>query len=128
MPDLGAGVERVVAGLGCRGIGLIHCGGHMSLTKAQRKASMCRSAMESMIGHLKKDHGMRRCWLKRSKDDAIHAVPCVGASNIASLLRAIARPGAGTLCVCLLSVAIVRRQAREPSVPSAPRAIRGVKN
>jgi len=31
-------------------------------------------ATEPTIGHLKADHRMDRCWLKRTEGDALHAV------------------------------------------------------
>ena len=52
-----------------------------------------RSAVEPVIGHLKADHGMRRCWLKGKTGDALHAVLCAVGFNIRWLMRAIMAKG-----------------------------------
>ena len=49
--------------------------------------------MEPVIGHLKDDHGMRRCWLKGETGDALHAVLCAAGFNIRWLMRAILAKG-----------------------------------
>jgi IS5 family transposase len=43
---------------------LIHRGKHKTMTSTQRRWLKRRRAIESIIGHVKHDHGMRRCWLK----------------------------------------------------------------
>ena len=46
--------------------------------------------MEPVIGHLKDDCGMRRCWLKGELGDAMHTVLCAAGYNLRFLMRAIA--------------------------------------
>jgi hypothetical protein len=50
-------------------------------------------AIEPIIGHVKQDHGMQRCWLKGQSGDALHAVLCAAGYNLRWLLRAIVRLG-----------------------------------
>jgi IS5 family transposase len=52
-----------------------------------------RSAVEPVIGHLKADHRMDRCWLAGAAGDALHAVLCAAGYNIRWLMRAVARLG-----------------------------------
>jgi hypothetical protein len=52
-----------------------------------------RQAIEPIIGHVKQDHGMQRCWLKGQTGDALHAVLCAAGYNLRWLLRAIIRLG-----------------------------------
>jgi IS5 family transposase len=49
--------------------------------------------VEPTIGHLKDDHGLRRCWLKGETGDALHAVLCAAGFNIRWLMRAIVNNG-----------------------------------
>jgi IS5 family transposase len=63
-----------------------------------------RQAIEPTIGHTKHDHGMKRCWLKGSEGDALHAVLCAAGFNIRWLLRAIARGGIAALLVALIGL------------------------
>ncbi|CAE6872681.1 hypothetical protein R75465_08389 [Paraburkholderia aspalathi] len=72
---------------------LIHCGKHKTLTCTQRRWVKRRQAIEPVIGHVKHDHGMRRCGLKGQTGDALHAVLCAAGYNLRWLLRAIVRLG-----------------------------------
>ena len=69
---------------------LIHRGKLKMLTKQQRKALRRRQAVEPVIGHMKQDNGMGRCWLKGAQGDALNAVLCAAGYNLRWLLRAIA--------------------------------------
>ncbi|MGF6856524.1 hypothetical protein OKW29_005435 [Paraburkholderia sp. CI3] len=64
-----------------------------TLSAPQRRWLKRRQAIEPIIGHVKQDHGMRRCWLKGQTGDALHAVLCAVGYNLRWLLRAIARLG-----------------------------------
>ena len=84
--DLGfRGVDDVIGE-----VSLIHRGKLKSLSKAQRKALKRRQAVEPVIGHLKQDNGMGRCWLKGAQGDALNAVLAAAGYNLRWLLRAIA--------------------------------------
>jgi len=92
--------NTVLADLGFRGVDaklgpvqLIHRGKHKTLTRPQRRWLKRRQAIEPIIGHVKQDHGMRRCWLKGQSGDALHAVLCATGYNLRWLLRAIVRLG-----------------------------------
>jgi len=92
--------KTVLVDLGFRGVDdeassveLIHRGKYKSLTDTQRRWLKRRQAIEPIIGHVKHDHGMRRCWLKGQAGDALHAVLCAAGYNLRWLLRAIVRLG-----------------------------------
>jgi IS5 family transposase len=111
LQDVGAKPHTVYADLGYRGgdeaitpVKLIHRGKYKSLTHAQRELLKRRQAVEPVIGHLKQDHRMRRCWLKGSEGDALNAVLCAAGYNLRWLLRAIVRLGLGPFFVRLLLV------------------------
>jgi IS5 family transposase len=54
-----------------------------------------------VIGHLKQDNGMGRCWLQGAQGDAINAVLAAAGFNLRWLLRAIAARGLQALCLAL---------------------------
>ena len=102
LEEVGARPQTVYADLGYRGgddaiapMTLIHRGKYKSLGEKERKGLKRRQAVEPVIGHLKEDHRMRRCWLKGSEGDALNAVLCAAGYNLRWLLRAIVRLGLG---------------------------------
>ena len=104
LQDIGVKPHTAVVDLGFRGVDadnpdveIIHRGKFKRLTNVQRKWLRRRSAVEPVIGHLKADHGMRRCWLKGETGDALHAVLCAVGFNIRWLMRAIVTKGIGPL-------------------------------
>ena len=93
-------VKTVYADLGYRGVDealepvtVIHRGKAKSLTKRQWRCLKRRQAIEPIIGYVKQDHGMRRCWLKGQIGDALHTISCALGFNIRWLMRAIVRLG-----------------------------------
>ena len=122
LQDVGRRPREVIVDLGYRGVDqdnpdvkILHRGRSNSMTKRQRKWVRRRQAIEPLIGHLKADHRLDRCWLKGAEGDALHAVLCAAGYNLRWLLRAVARLGLGwffALCALLqgllLSVAIRR--------------------
>ncbi|WP_420887233.1 IS5 family transposase [Burkholderia gladioli] len=101
--------KTVLADLGYRGVDaelgpvkLIHRGKYKTLSEKQRKWLKRRQAVEPIIGHVKHDHGLRRCWLKGTTGDALHAVLRATGFNLRWLLRAIARLGIGPVLLRLL--------------------------
>ena len=104
LQDIGVKPHTAVVDLGFRGVDadnpgveIIHRGKFKRLTNVQRKWLRRRSAVEPVIGHLKADHGMRRCWLKGETGDALHAVLCAVGFNIRWLMRAIVAKGISPL-------------------------------
>src|SRR5882757_280997 len=86
--------KTILVDLGFRGVDvevssvhLIHRGKHKTLTSTQRRWLKRRQAIEPIIGHVKHDHGMRRCWLKGQAGDELHAVLCAAGYNLRWLLR-----------------------------------------
>jgi len=71
------------------GIEVIHRGKAKRLTAQQKGWLRRRQAVEPVIGHVKADHRMDRCWLKGAEGDALHAVLCAAGFNIRWLMRAI---------------------------------------
>ena len=100
LQDEGVEPKEVFVDLGYRGVDkanpqvkIIHRGKPKSLTEDEKILLKRRQAIEPMIGHLKNDHGMRRCWLEGALGDALHAVLCAAGYNIKWLLRALVRLG-----------------------------------
>ena len=100
----GVGVKPVdvVVDLGFRGVDwdnpgveIIHRGKIKQLSAQQKKWLKRRQAVEPVIGHLKEDNGMRRCWLKGALGDALNAVLCAAGFNLRWLMRAVVRLGLG---------------------------------
>lgn len=93
-------VKTIYADLGYRGVDesiesekVIHRGKAKSLNKQGKKNLKRRQAIEPVIGHVKADHGMRRCWLKGQIGDALHSISCALGFNMRWLMRAIVRLG-----------------------------------
>jgi IS5 family transposase len=63
------------------------------MTEEERKLASRRQAIEPIIGHLKSDHRLDRCYLKGQTGDAIHAVLCVAGYNMKWLMRMILQKG-----------------------------------
>ena len=63
------------------------------MTEKERKLASRRQAIEPIIGHLKSDHRLDRCYLKGQTGDAIHAAPCAAGYNIKWLMRMILQKG-----------------------------------
>ncbi len=98
LEDVGRSPKQVFADLGYRGVDadnpdveIIHRGRWKSMSRKTRRLLKRRQAIEPVIGHLKADHRMDRCWLAGSTGDAIHAVLCAAGYNLRWLLRAVAR-------------------------------------
>ncbi len=76
-------LEKVIVDLGYQGmykakpdIDIKHRGKFKSLTDEDKKDLKRRQSIEPIIGHLKSDHRMNRCYLKASLDDRLHGVQC----------------------------------------------------
>lgn len=103
---------------------ILHRGRSKSMTKCQRRWVRRRQAIEPVIGHLKADHRLDRCWLKGAEGDALHAVLCAAGYNLRWLLRAVARLGLGWfLALCaLLGGMLPTRGIRRPELAALPAA------
>ena len=78
-------------------IAIKHRGKFKTLTDQERKLLKRRQAIEPIIGHLKADHRMDRCYLKGEQGDRLNAVLCAASYNIKWLLRMIAKKGVAFL-------------------------------
>lgn len=130
LQDLAVKPKVAIVDLGYRGadvplgeVELVHRGKRKTLTAVQRRWLKRRQAVEPAIGHLKADHGMRRCWLKGAQGDALHAVLCAAGYNIAWLLRAIARHGIRAVFLWLQWLGRLRAVAASSNVPDHRSAI-----
>jgi len=130
LQDLQVRPRTAIVDLGYRGVDaqlgeveLVHRGKSKTLTLAQRRWLKRRQAVEPAIGHLKADHGMRRCWLKGAEGDALNAVLCAAGYNIAWLLRAIARYGIRAVFLSLRSLGQLCAVGANFSVPDHHAAI-----
>ncbi len=100
LQELNRTPKQVVVDLGYRGVDadnpsveIIHRGRYKTMTNQQKRWLKRRQAIEPMIGHVKSDNRMDRCWLQGALGDALHALCCAAGYNIRWLLRAIARLG-----------------------------------
>jgi IS5 family transposase len=79
------------------------------MDKDERAALKRRQAVEPVIGHLKSDHRMRRCHLKGSLGDQLHAMCCAAGYNIQWLMRVILKLGLGLLALGIITSAVIQR-------------------
>ncbi len=100
LQDLSRTPKQVVVDLGYRGVDadnpgveIIHRGRYKTMTNQHKRWLKRRQAIEPMIGHVKSDNRMDRCWLQGALGDALHALSCAAGYNIRWLLRAIVRLG-----------------------------------
>ena len=96
LEDVGVVPEEVFVDLGYRGVDranpgvrIVHRGRIRSLDDQDRKRLKRRQAIEPVIGHLKADHRMARCWLKGATGDALNAVLAAAGLNLRWLMRAV---------------------------------------
>ena len=90
------------------GVQIIHRGKIKQLSVQQKKWLKRRQAVEPVIGHLKDDNGMRRCWLKGALGDALNAVLCAAGCNLRWLMRAVVRLGLRGLLIILSALWAIR--------------------
>ena len=128
LQDVGVEPKEVFVDLGYRGVdqdnpGVVihHRGKIKSMSKQQKRWLRRRQAVEPVIGHLKSDHRMDRCWLKGELGDALHAVLCAAGYNLRWLLRAIL---AGVIDPSFLRLILNQLRMRIDSL-LAPEKVRG---
>jgi len=117
LEDVNAVPHTVYTDLGFRGVDdrigdvtLRHRGKWKTLAAAQRLALRRRQAVEPVIGHLKQDNGLGRCWLNGALGDALNAVLAAAGYNLRWLLRAIADGRATRAFLRLMRVWLMRAQ------------------
>ena len=111
LQDTGCAPKQGNVDLGYRGVDadnpgvqIIHRGKYKSLSDHDKKLLKRRQAIEPLIGHIKTDHRMDRCWLQGAVGDALHALSCAAGYNTCWLMRAIARLGLSGLFYALSAV------------------------
>lgn len=82
-------VDKGYRGHDYRGDATIHLAGssHRGITRTKCKRRRRRSAVEPLIGHMKSDHRMDRCFLTGLLGDEINAVLAAAGMNFRKLLR-----------------------------------------
>lgn len=85
---------------------IIYRGKYRSPSRTQRRWLRRRQAVELVIGHLKAEHRMDKCWLQGQLGDALHAVLWAAGFNLCWLMRAVARMGLRVVFLCVLHVAL----------------------
>lgn len=112
MQETGVKPTTAVVDLGYRGVDalkagihIIHRGKTRSLTPGQRKLLRRRQSIEPVIGHLKADHRMDRCWYKGHQGDALRTVLSAVGFNLRWLLRKIVEKGIAFFCACPFALA-----------------------
>lgn len=66
---------------------VLHKGKRKSLTPSEGRRLKRRQSEEPVIGHLKSEHRMRRCYLKVQLEDALNAVLAAVGYNLRWLMR-----------------------------------------
>ena len=72
---------------------IVHRGKSKRISEQEKGQFKRRQAIEPIIGHLKSDHRMGRCYLKGQLGDSINAVLAAAGYNIRWLLRQIIKKG-----------------------------------
>lgn len=82
-------VDKGYRGHDYAGDAMIHIAGasNRGQSRTTRKRRRRRSAVEPIIGHMKSDHRMDRCFLKGLLGDAINAILSAAGLNLRKLLR-----------------------------------------
>lgn len=108
------------------GVDICHRGKFKSLTSKHREYLRRWPPIEPVIGHLKSDNRMDRCWLQGQTGDAIHAVLCAAGDNMRWLLRAVVRLGLKAVFLRLILEVLSRQIAADPSAEQRYLALRAV--
>lgn len=95
MQDTGTVPTMAIVDLGYRarevaGVQILHRGKAKSLTRRQWRWIKRRQAVEPVIGHLKQEHRLDRCWLKGAQGDALVAHGAAAGYNLRWLMQFIA--------------------------------------
>jgi len=82
-------VDKGYRGHDYEGDATVHLAGssHRGLSRTQRKRRRRRSAVEPIIGHMKSDHRLGRCFLSGLLGDEINALLAAAGQNLRKLLR-----------------------------------------
>jgi IS5 family transposase len=89
VPVVEANVDKGYRGHDYKGTATIRLAGtsNAGLSFSQRKRKRRRSAIEPVIGHLKADHRLDRCFLKQRVGDANNLIGSAAGFNVRKLLR-----------------------------------------
>jgi transposase, IS5 family len=117
IPDIeskiGASIQRIVADRGYRGhnappdhkFKVFVTEQKRGMTKAIKREMRRRAAVEPVIGHLKQDHRMDRCYLAGSNGDAINALLAAAGYNFRRLIAWLRRIWRALLALLVLGIA-----------------------
>ncbi|WP_330462236.1 IS5 family transposase [Xanthomonas nasturtii] len=95
LQDVNVTPQVAIVDLGYRGrevdgVQILHRGKAKTLTRRQWSWIKRRQAVEPVIGHLKQDCRLNRCYLKGAQGDALHVLGCAAGYNLRWLMRWIA--------------------------------------
>ncbi|KOR46083.1 transposase, partial [Xanthomonas oryzae] len=95
LQDVNVITQVAIVDLGYRGrevdgVQILHRGKAKTLTRRQWGWIKRRQAVEPVIGHLKQDCRLNRCYLTGAQGDALHVLGCAAGYNLRWLLRWIA--------------------------------------
>jgi hypothetical protein len=85
-------VDRGYRGHNYKGTAVIHIArsSNAGLSRSERKRKRRRSSIEPVIGHLKLDHRLDRCFLKGRVGDKLNLIGSAAGFNVRKLLRLLA--------------------------------------
>ena len=88
-----ANVDKGYRGHDYQGAAVIRIAGssNRGLSVSERKRKRRRSAIEPVIGHLKSDHRLDRCFLHERIGDALNVIGSAAGFNVRKLLRSLGR-------------------------------------
>ncbi len=80
-------VDRGYRGSGVDDIRIFIAGQKRNVPESEKRRMRRRNSGEPVIGHLKSDGKMKRCFLKGVLGDALHVLLSAGGRNLRKLLR-----------------------------------------
>ena len=72
------------------------------MTEKKHKHASRHQAVEPIIGYLKSDHRLERCYLRGQTGDTIHKVLCAAGYNITWFMRMILKKVSSLICASFL--------------------------
>jgi len=116
-----ADVDRGYRGHDYKGDAKIRIAGssNAGLSASERKRKRRRSSIEPVIGHLKSDHRLNRCFLHGRIGDALNVIGSAAGFNFSKLLRLLGRGIFSHAPIFSTVLHTLWRQFRQPPVPVA---------
>ena len=120
--NTGVTVEEIAVDKGYRGhnykgdaVVRIAGSSNAGLTRSEKRRKRRRSAIEPVIGHMKSDHRLDRCFLKGLVGDSVNLLLSAAGKNLRKLLKLIACGELSPLFSAILRRLLLLFASREPS-------------